>query len=116
MEPVAYDYYYSSSEAVGYGQYPYHSWYLPQLPDIDSGYSNGSDVEFSYKVIMTGIHVTIVQIPMDKVIISNMIEVSKRSSGNEHTIVSIQFFYQYIYSYKIFSKYMYAFYIVSYSS
>ena len=70
MEPVAYDYYYSSSEAMGYGQYPYHSCYLPQLPDTDSGYSNGSDVEFSYKVIMTGIHVAIVQIPMDKVIIS----------------------------------------------
>ena len=70
MEPVAYDYYYSSSEAMGYGQYPYHSCYVPQLPDIDSGYSNGSDVEFSYKVIMTGIHVTVVQIPMDKVIIS----------------------------------------------
>ena len=52
MEPVAYDYYYSSSEAIGYGQYPYHSCYLPQLPDRDSGYSNGSDVEFSYKVII----------------------------------------------------------------
>ena len=51
VEHGPYDYYYPPSEAMGYGQYPYHSYYMSQLPDIDSGYSNGSDVEYSYKVI-----------------------------------------------------------------
>ena len=46
------DYYYPPSEVVGYGLYPYHSYYMPQLPDLDTGYNNGSDGEFSYKVCM----------------------------------------------------------------
>ena len=53
IEHEACDYYYPPSEAVGYGHYPYHNYYMSQLPaDLDSGYNHGSDVEFSYKVYM----------------------------------------------------------------
>lgn len=44
------DYNSPPSEAVGYGHYPYHSYYMSQLPDLDTGYNHGSDMEFSYKV------------------------------------------------------------------
>lgn len=49
MEHGTCDYYYPPSEALGYGHYPYHDYYMSQIPDIaDTGYNHGSDV---YKVI-----------------------------------------------------------------
>jgi len=52
IEHGACDYYcYPPNETIGYGHYPYHSYYMSHLPDLDTGYNNhGSELEFSYKV------------------------------------------------------------------